>query len=553
MRLKLGGCLVLGGMALGAAASSGTLNGRLTDERGRPVAGAQVLLANRVSGYRQAVTSDAQGRFNFLNVPFSQYHLEARASGLNAIHRDLEVRSNVPLELEFQFQRLSAEVVVEERVQLVEDHVSSHLDIDKSTIDKIPAAVQSRAMESILLATPGFIADENGRFHFKGSHGQATYVIDGIPVTDQMQATFSNSLDPSQVESLEVITGGISAEYGGKPAAVINLTSKSGLGTPNGFEGEAYLGASRFATVETGFGVRGGAETFGYFVTGGASRSDRFLDPVNFENHHNQGRTARLFSRFDWLLGDTDSLRFSMSGGRSDRDVVNLTSQQALGQNQTASTLDTNLSLAWTHQFGATRTLEAALFYRHANARLNPTGELAEGFATGGADFPIWAKQDRDLDNLGAQISFTQRTGETTFKAGLSHIAYPLRESFRFAITDPDQVTDPLDPLYPFTAAGGGHVFHFEGNLTPTLSSAYVQGEWHHGGWFFSAGFRYDRYRASGTDEGDLQPRLGVSHHFERTGTVFRATYDRLLITPENENLALSLSQQAWNLGPNAG
>ena len=249
MRFPSRWCLLLAAVPLAAAAaSSGTVNGRVVDEQGRAIAGAQLVLSNRVSGYRQSVLSDPKGRFSLLNVPFSQYHLEAKASGLNEAHRDLEVRSSVPMEFELRLQRMSAEVVVEEKVQLVEDHVSSHLDIDKSTIDKIPTAVQSRALESILLATPGFVADENGRFHFKGSHGQTTYVIDGIPVTDQMQATFSNSLDPSQVESLEVITGGISAEYGGKPAAVINLTSKSGLGTPNGFEGEWFFGASRFAT-----------------------------------------------------------------------------------------------------------------------------------------------------------------------------------------------------------------------------------------------------------------------------------------------------------------
>ncbi|MBK7294876.1 MAG: TonB-dependent receptor plug domain-containing protein [Holophagaceae bacterium] len=151
-------------------------------------------------------------------------------------------------------------------------------------------------MESILLATPGFVADENGRFHFRGSHGQMTYVVDGIPVSDQLHATFSNSLDPSQVESLEVITGGISAEYGGKPVVVVNVTTKSGLGTPNGFEGEVSLGAARFRTAEAGFNARGGTASFGWFVSGAANESDRFLDPVNFENLHNHGRTGRVFS-----------------------------------------------------------------------------------------------------------------------------------------------------------------------------------------------------------------------------------------------------------------
>lgn len=548
MRPLTGLALILALPAVAAVATSSSVSGRVLDDRGRPVAEAQVVLANRVSGYRQAVRTDFHGRFQLLNVPFSQYHLEVKATGLEPFHQDLEVRSTLPLDVPVALKPQGAEVVVEEKVQLVEDHVASHLDIDQSVLDKLPTAVQSRGMEAALLAVPGVIADENGRFHVKGSHGQTTFVIDGIPVTDQMQATFSNSLDPAQVESMEVITGGIAAEFGGKPAAVVNLTSRSGLGTPGGFEGEFSAGASRYRTGEMGFSVRGGTASFGYFVTGAASRSDRFLDPVDFANYHNTGATGRLFGRFDWVLGERDTLRLSLSGGRADRDVVNLASQEARGQDQAADARDTNLSVAWTHLFSNNRSLDASVFWRRAEAGLEPTAELGDG----NADFPMWARQRRRLDNEGAQVTLTQRNGDTGWKMGLSHIAYPLEERFAFAITDPALVTDPADPFYPYTPAGG-QVFAFRGRLRPTFTSAYVQGEVHKGAWYFTGGLRYDRYAVAEAVTSQLQPRLGASYRVAATGTVLRASYDRLLITPENENLALSLSQQAWNLGPRAG
>jgi hypothetical protein len=224
---------------------------------------------------------------------------------------------------------------------LVEDHPSIHVDIDRFTIEKIPSAVQSLGMENILLATPGFIQDENGRFYFRGSHGQVMYVIAGISVMDQVPATFSNSMEPAQVESTEVTTSVISAEYGGKPGTVVNLTSKSGLGTPNGFQGEGALGAARFGTRETGAEARGGIDAFGHFVTVAGSESKGFLDPVNFENRHNHGTTDRVFSRFDWNLGSSDTLRFSLSGGDTNQDLANLAPQQVAGRRRgtSASTL----------------------------------------------------------------------------------------------------------------------------------------------------------------------------------------------------------------------
>jgi len=548
-------CLLASGSIMAASASSGVVSGRVTDEQGRPVVGATLLLSNPVSGYRQRVRSDAKGDFSFLNVPFNTYHLDTRAAGLLPGHLDLDVHSQLPLTMAIALKPEGAVVAVEENLRLVEDHPSTHLDIDKSAIERTPSAVQSRAMESILLATPGFIADENGRFHFRGSHGQMTYVVDGIPVSDQMHATFSNSMDPSQVESMEVITGGISAEYGGKPVVVVNLTTKSGLGAANGFEGEASFGTARFRTMEAGFNARGGSSSFGWFVSGAASESDRFLDPVNFENLHNHGKTGRIFSRFDWVLGSADTLRVSLSGGRTDRQVANLASQQAQGQDQRASTSDGNASLAWTHLFSAAQSLDASLFYRTSRAELKPTEDLAEGFtAIGHPDFPYWARQDRSLDNLGLQASFTQRWGrENLFKVGFQHIAFPLHERFQFAITDDTAFPDPADRFHPYTPSGGGHLFRFDAGLRPTLSSAYVQNDIHMGAFFLALGLRHDAYTVAEISDNQLQPRIGVSYRLDATGTVLRASYDRLMILREHENLALSLSQQAWDLGPQAG
>src|SRR5664279_5350771 len=244
-------------IAAPAQSASGTVAGKVLDDQGRPVVGATVLLEKKMSGCRHGVKTDAQGRYELSNLPSNPYHLEVGAPGLSMAHQNLEVRSNLPLEVNLTLKTASAVVEVEESVSLIEVHASSHIDIDQSTIEKIPTAVQSRGMENILLATPGFIQDENGRFHFRGSHGQVMYVVDGVPVTDQVQATFSNSLDPAQVDSMEVITGGISAEFGGKPVAVVNLTSKSGLGSSNGFEGDVSFGAARFNTSEVGLSVRG--------------------------------------------------------------------------------------------------------------------------------------------------------------------------------------------------------------------------------------------------------------------------------------------------------
>ena len=346
-----------------------------------------------------------------------------------------------------------------------------------------------------------------------------------------------------------MITGGISAEHGGKPVAVIAMTTRSGLATPNGFEGDVTFGAASQRTGELAFTARGGGDTRGFFVTGATSTSDRFLDPATFDNLHNTGRTGRLFTRFDQILSDQDTLRLTVSGGRTFRDVVNLPSQQAAGQNQRVATGDLNLSLAWQHVLTPDQSLEATVFQRRATARLDPTRELQPGFTEGGPDSPVWARQDRVLENRGALLSWTKRSsGGSTFKAGLQAVSFPLQERFHFALTR-NGLVDTDAPLYAYSPAGGGAIWHFQDAMTPTLASAYVQNDLHLGEAFLALGLRYDRWQLRGEAVSDLQPRLGASWRIRETGTILRASFDRLFITPDRENLALSMSHEAAELG----
>ncbi|MBS1767826.1 MAG: TonB-dependent receptor [Acidobacteria bacterium] len=535
--------------AAAPAASAGTVQGRVEDGSGQAVSGALVRLQSKVSGYLETVKTKDDGSYTFFNVPFNNYHLEAGAPGFTTAHKNLEVRSDLPVKVDLSLTAAAAATVtIQDTSQLVEATPAAHVDITESAIQTIPAATQRKGLESVILQTPGFAEDADGRFHFRGSHGQVTYVVDGVPVTDQ-----TSGPAPDQVDSMEVVTGGISAEYGGKPAAVINLTTKTGLGQ-EGLSGSVNASASRFSAFEGGVDLRGGTDTFGYVMNGFASSSDRFQDAVTFDNFHNHGESGRLHLRFDWLLGASDTLRFSVGGSRTDRDVVNLPTQEARGMDQSLLDSEGNASLAWAHVFSDTRTLETTLFLRNGVTKLDPTSGLQPGFTAGGADFPVWVQQDRTLGNQGLQSIYTQQVGALgTVKAGASYIRYPIHERFSFAITDPSQVTNPADPLYPYTPAGGGNIFHFDDSLTPTLASAFLQTDWKPMHWRISAGLRYDRYTQRGFTQGQLQPRLGVAYTVPGIGTVLRASYDRLMITPENENLALSLSQQARDLGAQAG
>src|SRR5438105_1291723 len=334
------------------AASAGVVHGTVVGADNRPMSGVVVTLRNDVTGFHQDSATGTDGTYTFFTAPSNPYVIHVELQGFAPVSQSVDVHSAVPVEapIKLAVAQLSESISVTASApvaQLETDNSQSHIDIDKSYIAKAPAAVASRAMEQIVTSTPGFAKDENGRFHFQGAHSQSEYVIDGQTISDQTGVTFSNSIDPGIAQGIEIIYGNVPAEFGEKIGAVINLTTKSGLGA-GAAKTDAYVGASKFSTLEGGISVGGGTQTFGYFGSVGASKSDRFLDPVNFGNLHNRGNTERGFLRLDRQSSDqNNSFRFTTLLGATRRDVPNTYTQDASGQNQKVKSNDENVNLGW--------------------------------------------------------------------------------------------------------------------------------------------------------------------------------------------------------------
>lgn len=563
--------LLLVGLASGHAEMvSATLRGRVVGPDGGVVLKAHVKLANPITGQVTEGVTDEQGVFTFYNLPHNAFVLTVEAESLATLTRNLDIHGDGVIELgdlplSVSELKDSVNITATESVLVESDNTSSHHDIDKTLITRFPAVVSSRGMEQILLSTPGFIADENGRFHFRGSHGQVGYVIDGVPINDQMQATYSNSLDPNTVSAIEVTTGGIPAEYGDR-AATVKVTTKSGLESSHLFFGNASYGLSSFGTNEAGmqFGGATANKRFGYFTSFAGSVSDRFLDPINFDNLHNRGNSERLFSRLDFQATPRDTVTLNFALGRTDHEVPNLLSQQLAGQDQSALLRDGSISLAWQRIINAHAFFDARGFYRSSQQQLFGSS----------LDTPIASSYARRLTNYGVNANFNYERGSNRLKTGFTASVFPLRENLNFSLTSasynapyltasgaPDTTDDPANannpnPNYnpllrafdttrvnPLTSLPGV-AFLLNGQQTGKEFAAYAQDTYKFKGFTINAGLRASHYNMF-VSETSVQPRIGLSYFVKKTGTVFRASYDRLFIPPENEGLVIASSPLA--------
>jgi Carboxypeptidase regulatory-like domain len=529
-------------------AAAGLIRGRVLDPNGGAVPGATLQLRNDITGFKAETTTGADGAYEFVNVPFNPYEIRANLKGFNPVRRAVDVRSVIPVEISIVLRVASlqeAVTVTGERsaAQLETDTSMSHVDIDKSYIAHAPATVASRAMEELITATPGFAKDENGRFHFQGFHSQGEYVIDGQTISDQTGITFSNSIDPGIAQSMEVIYGNVPAEYGEKIGAVVNLVTKSGLNSP--FHGDVYGGASRYATYEGGLELGGGSRNFAAFASLDGSTSDRFLDPVNFDNLHDTGDTQRGFLRLDYAADDLrDQVRLTALVGRTNRDVPNTFTQQDAGQAEQVRSRDQNYNLGWTHLLSPRATLEASAFGRVSTFSLLPSA----------GDTPVTATSHRSLDNYGLNAAVTWSPGSHhDVKVGGVLKRFPIDETFSFGITDPafnDPEADGYNPdLAPYDLTRGGQPLLFSGRRTGTYAAGFVQDNIHYGGLTANLGLRYD-HNDLPTTEDQLQPRVGLAYYIQQTGTVLRAAYNRIFVTPEYENILFGSSELAASVVP---
>ncbi len=554
--------------------SSGTVQGIVTDPSGALIVGAQVRLANAVTGFQQTAATDQSGAYRFTNVPLNEYQLSVTSGGFASSSQHVDVRSTLPITVNIQL-KVAAEattVTVEAAGAQVETDTSTHQDVDRSTFLKLPTFDPAGGLnQAITYSTGAVAADANGFFHPVGDHAQVSYMIDGMPITDQQSKTFSTQIPLNAIQNMQLITGSGDAQYGDKTSLVVNASTRSGLGATKPF-GSVESSWGSFGTWSDNASLGFGSPTFGNFISLNTVRSGHFLDTPEFLSIHDIGNNESIFDRVDWQPTPTDVVHFDLFTTRNWFQVPNSLDQ--LSQDQKQRVLTWSIAPGYQHTFSAHTLLTVNPYVRRDQvnyyASRNPF-----------ADTPVTDSQNRFLTNFGVKADIAHSQGRHNLKAGLQIQQTRLLENFQFGITDAgynpvclDAAGDPLllpgvtnpsacstvNPTYianpnllpgikPFDLTRGGSLFNFHGNANVTQYAFYITDEMKFGKLTVNAGLREDQYNGLTTANG-IGPRLGMSYQVF-TNTVIRASYARTFETPFNENLILSSGTGAGGLAEN--
>lgn len=252
----LRGLLVVGVITVMAhvviAQSSGSVRGRVTDERNANVAGAAVRLASR-SGPQFDTSTDNNGAFIFANVAPGEYILQVRAPGFASnVSPVVVVRGGSTVkDVSLAVEAVNEIVVVTPAgtAQRIDETSKAVSVLDNQTIE----TKREIGLSESLRGVPGVRVQQQGSPGALTSvrvRGQRTFdtavLLDGLRVRDASDINgsvvpFFASLAPVNLDRVEVLRGSGSSIYGTNAiGGVINLVPASAGGDLNfefGFDG----------------------------------------------------------------------------------------------------------------------------------------------------------------------------------------------------------------------------------------------------------------------------------------------------------------------------
>jgi outer membrane receptor protein involved in Fe transport len=217
------------------AQTTGKLAGRITDESGEPLVGANVVI---VGATHQGAATDLDGYYSILNLRAGIYTVRFGYIGYQSkLIENIKLNSDQTTRINVQLQIMvieGEEVTITAERPLVEfNQTSSVSSISKEEINLLPV----QDLNQIVNLQAGVIDG-----HFRGGRiGEVQYQVDGVTVNNPFNNSSTLLLDKSVLQEVQVISGTFDAKYGQAMSGVVNAVLRTGSDKFE-FSGEVYGG-----------------------------------------------------------------------------------------------------------------------------------------------------------------------------------------------------------------------------------------------------------------------------------------------------------------------
>ncbi len=550
------------------AATTGLIRGTVT-VNGKPVAHAGIVVEGE--GSRFTTTTDADGHFVLARIPFGTYRVIAIAKGAHSLQTFVRVIggqvATVDMPLSTHLMTIAKTVVSAHAGVAAAPTTVNQL--DRSTIQTSPAQDN---LNHLIETLPGVVKFSYGEPVANGFHG-ITYNIDGAPLPLATSSNFAQVVDPQTIDSMEVYTGSIPAEFGGdRMGAVVNIITNRPTDAPPGVYGTLSVGGGSQGGFDTALDEASHFGSSDLFLSLDSSRTNRGLDAPTYTAIGDASSTSNQFLRFITQLNARDSLAFDYGNQLSQFQIPINTDPNnpydpivaVAGTQDTQREYNrfTSLNFTQTSRDG-NGVFQVIPWWR--SARTDYNGDLAAdvlgtqpnfgcpGYPNCTAPFPatvnnVGLVQNQYASYVGIRASDFRAVGHHAWKVGIdidreNATAAQLFACYYVDCKSPGVSTPPYVRAFPYFGAA----------TTPqaqagTNTGIYAEDRWHASpNVVLNYGLRYDH--STGYVGGwQFSPRIGLSVS-DGGRNVFHTYYGRFYAAPQLEDVRSACSVFAAQSG----
>lgn len=505
--------------ALLAAPNPQNLHGIVHDPQHRPIAGAKVTLGTGKPA--RTTTTNANGEFEFQDVPMGHYTIEAQASGFSPLTERIQVREkdNPVYHLWMQVASVKQRVEVHGAPALLNTQSSTTQTlVSRQEITQTPGASLTNSLAMITDFVPSAYMVHD-MLHVRGGH-QENWFFDGIPVINtNIASNVGPVIDPKNVESLQVQTGGYSSEYGDRTYGFFNVVTPSGFDRNN--QGELITSYGSFNQTDNLLSFGSHTQRFAYYASVDGNRSDLGLSTPTPQVIHDQEGGLGGFASILYNPSPSNQLRIVTSLRGDDYQIPNTPDQQAEGIRDLDVERDAMVGFTWAHSSPNGMVLTVSPFY-HFN-RANYIG--------GPGDTPFILNDNRRSNYVGALASLVIPKGKNNARMGLEvwgqhdNTFFGLREN-----PGNESITQSFSPWANSEAAFFGDRYRATSWLT------------------LNGGIRLSHYGGL-ISENAADPRLGAALRIPRVNWILHGYFAEYYQAPPLDTVSGPLLDFAFNQG----
>lgn len=233
-----------------AQATSGSISGVVSDERGAIIANATVTARNVGTNETRSTTSDSEGRYRFPNLAIGNYEVAIEAQGFSKYLRtgiELLLNQQAVVNAEMKPAGVQEVVTIMENASLLNtSNAEVSTRFDSKRLSELPLAPNRNVLNIALSAAgvsqlgsgqTGFASGVN--FSVNGMRLRSNnFMLDGQDSNDPSVTGSQQPINnPDVVQEFRLVTNQFAAEYGRAAGAVVNIVTKSGS---NEFHGSAF-------------------------------------------------------------------------------------------------------------------------------------------------------------------------------------------------------------------------------------------------------------------------------------------------------------------------